>query len=53
MSRQIYQQMGLIIALVITSVSLPIGIIGLTREPLVPTTIMKSLLQLSVMKFYI
>ena len=35
MSRQLYRQVGLIAALVVASVSLPIGIIGLTREALV------------------
>lgn len=33
MSRQIYQKSGLIVALVLAAVSLPVGIIGLTREP--------------------
>ena len=33
MSRQIYQKSGLIAALIIAAVSLPIGIIGFTREP--------------------
>ena len=33
MSRQIYQKSGLIVALIISAVSLPIGIIGFTREP--------------------
>lgn len=35
MSRQIYRQVGLIVALVVASVSLPVGIIGLTREPVI------------------
>ena len=35
MSRQIYQKSGLIVALVLAAVSLPIGIIGLTQEPTV------------------
>ena len=38
MSRQIYQKSGLIAALIIASVSLPIGIIGFTREPEVRDT---------------
>lgn len=35
MSRQIYQKSGLIAALILAAVSLPIGIIGFTREPTV------------------
>lgn len=33
MTRQIYQQIGLVLSLIVASVSLPIGIIGFTREP--------------------
>jgi len=35
MSRQIYQKPGLIVALVLAALTLPIGIIGFTREPTV------------------
>ena len=35
MNRQNYQQYGLIIAIIVAGVSLPLGIVGITREPIV------------------